>query len=103
MGYLHSLPVLSCNHREFHIRIVEHGKYLAGSLGSVIGLGQQFLHFPGKGMLPFVQHHFKRTLKMADPIVRLHVCVQRFLWNGKDFRHDIGGMLRGPVGQGLGP
>ena len=53
MGNLDSLPTLPRDNGELHIRIVEHGKNLAGALGGVIGLGQKLFHLAGQGAVSY--------------------------------------------------
>ena len=103
MGNLDALPILPRDNRKFHIRIVEHGKNLAGSLRGVIGLGQKFFHLSGQGMIPPGENDFQRPLKMTDSVIRYHVPFQKLPVHGQNFRHQEGAVLSRPVGQRLGP
>ena len=103
MGNLDALPILPRDNRKFHIRIVEHGKNLAGALRGVIGLGQKFFHLSGQGMIPPGENDFQRPLKMTDSVIRYHVPFQKLPVHGQNFRHQEGAVLSRPVGQRLGP
>ena len=103
VGDLDPFAVFPCDHRKLYIRIVEHGKYLAGSLCGVIGLGQKLLHLTGQGVPAFIKDHLQRTLKVADAVIRLHKIVQCFFRYGKDLRNNKRGIFRSLVREGLGP
>ena len=103
MGNPDSLPILPRDNGELHIRIVEHGKNLAGALGGVIGLGQKLFHLAGQGVIPPGKNDFQRPFKMAYAVIRRHILFQKLPVHGQNFRHQEGAALSRPVGQRLGP
>ena len=96
-----SVLILYC--RELNICIIEHIEYSGSSLGCFCRCSQKFFFLRIQRVGFLCQKLFKGTLKMPNPIFRIHKFLQLSFRNFQDLRYQEGRLSGGLIGQGLRP